>query len=478
MDLSKLSISNNHYKFIFGFIVFAGVLLWMINWYAARPLFIDEANVARNLYDRNFGQLFSPLDHDQYAPPFYLVLAKICGEVFGYGERALRIPSILGGLLTLIGLFIAGEKLELGKWGILPIALLFVNPTVLRFVGELKPYALDMGIAAMLIALAVYRSKPSWHWALLGVTLIWFSLPVVFVLAAISITSIWYGSWQDFKRWIFIILSWLGSFFLLYSILLKPSIGSSYLNDFHSTFFFPLPTTQGFNIKQAATLLLGQPRLAFGFTVAAIAWGSVISVFALAKAPRKVSLLLLLPVLIVFLVSATKNYSLIPRLMLFTLPGWWLLAAVGTAMLYRNLAKTILLKFGIVLLWSIVLLGTNVVKSYYSPLVFSDGKRLATEIDPGYIHIVHSSAAPTYDYYTRIHPETRTTNQNRVKSNNLQDQVESESYVALYDVLTQNSIVERVTQDSTWASTQGATEIRVVSMFRAKALYVKLPHKE
>jgi len=88
--------THRYQKPAFYCLIGAGLLLWLINWWHARPVFIDEANVARNLFDRSFTGFFQPLDHQQYAPPFFMVVSKLCGELFSYGERALRLPAIAG----------------------------------------------------------------------------------------------------------------------------------------------------------------------------------------------------------------------------------------------------------------------------------------------------------------------------------------------------------------------------------------------
>ena len=260
-------------------------------------------------------------------------------------------------------------------------------------------------------------------------------------------------------------------------MILRPSVGSNYLNNFHSSYFFPLPTVDGFDYKEALTILLAQPRLAFGFTAFAILWGLATSLVAIIEAPRRLSFLMISPLLIVILVSATKHYSLIPRLMLFTLPGWWLLSALGTKRLCEKIGHKTVYKYSIFFSWLVLTGGTNVVRHLYEPLLFSDSRKLTTQIDSGYVHILHKSAIPAYDYYNRIHPQTPYSDYMVIKEDDLQYQESPGTYVVLYDVTTQNSINNKVFRDSLWAVEQGAAEIRIRELFRAKSLYVKLTKK-
>ena len=470
-------MQTRDFKMAYALIVLLGTVLWGINWWANRPLFIDEANVARNLFDRSFAGLFAPLDHQQYAPPFYLVLVKCCGELFGYGERALRLPSLLGGLLAAAGLTWAGKELKLGGWTLLPVTLLFVNPMVLRFVGELKPYALDVGIASVILAFAVGDRRPSWRWAAGGMTAIWFSLPATFVLAATGLVALYESGRRDRWKWLGIAAGWMASLGLLYLLVLRPSIGSSYLNTFHRPYFFSLPFTADFDHHKSLSLLAAQPRLAFGFTILSIAWSSIILAFVSWKGANRTNLLLFLPVVIVFAASSLNYYSLISRLLLFTLPGWWLMAASAsrdlTAWLRKRAPRYVWLP---VVLWVFTATGTNVGRHYVSPLKFSDSRQLVTELDEGYTPIVDDISHPAFDYYHRIHPTYagRWAGGQPLRER-LSKQPLTGKYVMLYDVLTDEKYGNHVRPDSIWAVEHGATEVRLERYFRAARLYVALP---
>lgn len=472
-------VESRNLTIAYWLIVVLGVTLWLLNWWANRPLFIDEVNVARNLYDRSFTGLFLPLDHQQYAPPFYLVMAKSCGELFGYGERALRLPSLLGGAIAIIGLTRAGKQLKLKGWLLLPLALLFVNPTVLRYVSEVKPYSLDVGIASMLIAYAVKDRAPSWKWVVIGVMVLWFSLPSCFVLAAVGIVALLESKRKDRWKWVGVSGSWVLSLTVLYLLVLKPSIGSNYLNNFHEPYFFSLPFTSDFDLLKSLSLLVAQPRLAFGFTVVAIIWSGIVLLYALARMRNRVSALLILPLIIVFLASSLGYYSLITRLMLFTLPGWWLLAAIASQKMGEELLNGGYYKYLPILLWGATLTGTNVARHYVAPNKFSDSRKLVASIDTSYTPILDHASLPAYDYYHRIHPEDKDqTAHQQPTVQNLKDQPIPGRYVMLYEVLTPQSLRNRINRDSTWAANHGAVEIQLDSFFRAAALYIDIPAAE
>lgn len=452
--------------------------MWSINWWANRPLFIDEANIARNLYDRSWVGLFRPLDHQQYAPPLYLVVAKLCGELFGYGERSLRLPAMLGGLLTIYGLLVGGRSLQLSWWLLLPLALLFVNPSVLRYAGELKPYATDMGVAAVLLGYGLQSFTPGWKWAVTGAVTVWLSLPVAFILAALGTYHLLCTCapppgtapphrLAPVRPLLLTVGAWLLSFGILYFSLLQPSVGSKYLNVYHRAYFFPLPGDDAF--WSSAVLLVQQfPKLAFGYTAVAIAAGSAVALVALTLLRREVKSWLLLPLFFVTIASAFGYYSLLPRLLLFTLPGWWLLAAqVSQATLKRSppLVRPLIIGG-----WLIILGGTNVLRHFTDPETYSDARALAWELEPGYEPVLHHGALPAFDYYRRIHP-AGPREQEIPAPASFAGQNRPGGYVLLYDVLTQGNIRVSMRQDSSRAAERGC-HVRVKAYFRAKAVYV------
>ena len=462
-------------------LIAAGVSLWLINWWAARPLFLDEANVARNLYDRSFAGLFLPLDHRQYAPPLYLVLAKVCGELFGYGERSLRLPALLGGLMSVVGLLWARRELKLGWWGLLPLVLLFVNPYVLRYVTEVKPYGLDLGLAATFLAWAASNPKPDWKIGLAGAVGLWVSLPLVFVLAAVGLHKVVNLMWRPARHtapptglsdpsstlisWLLCGGGWLVSFGILYWLVLDPAVGSAYLRNYHSDYYFPLPGMMQFGT--VSDLVFTILRIPFGHTVLAGVIGLLTMILAVYYRRGR---WLLLPAALVLVASSFRFYSLMPRLLLFTLPGWWLAAAI----ISRQTDSSAVFRWTLLLLWVIVSGGTNVAKHFAWPVQTSDSRRLVREIEPGYTPVLHHGAVPAYDYYHRIHPGGSGLPY-PAEERRFGDLTDPERVVLLYDVLTQGNIRGSMTRDSTQAAVLGGCGVRKVEFYRAAAVYVDCP---
>ncbi|MBB4078217.1 hypothetical protein GGR28_000818 [Lewinella aquimaris] len=432
--------------------------MWTINLLYGRPLFIDEANVARNLYDRGYAALFAPLDHDQYAPPLYLMAGKFLGDVFGYAEIPLRIPAFLGGLLAVYGLYKSGRYLDLGPWVLLPLAFLFVNPTVLRYVGEIKPYGLDLGIAALLIALRLRprQRKEVWRWTVIGTIAPWLSLPSVFVLAAVGLLRL-----RTDWRYSLAIGAWLLSFAGLYFTVLRPSVGSGYLNSFHAEYFFPLATSWE-ELLQTGRIIFRMLRLSYGFTVVALVWGGALLVTGMLRLPTR-RLWLLLPLLVAMGASTLRLYSLIDRLLLFALPGVWLFTALSARSVYASLGKA---RPVALLLTVAVLGGTNIYRSFYEPVRFSDGRKLAEIARTAGAYTLHPDAVPVVEYYRRIHPQTSKEWVKKVGS--------GADHVLIYDVTTRESTRQTIRRDSIGAAERGCN-VLAEKLYRSGVLRLRCP---
>jgi len=262
-------------------------------------------------------------------------------------------------------------------------------------------------------------------------------------------------------------VTWLTAFGLLYFTVLAPSVGSTYLKVFHAPYFFPLPGDEHF-WSVATELTLGFPKLAFGYTAVAIGLGVLIALGAILRSRRGAALWLLLPIVFVTGASLFGFFSLIPRLLLFTLPGWWLLAGQQSQQLSRQLPP--LATPFIVGLWLVVMGGTNVLRHFVTPERFSDARALVWELEPGYQPLLHHGAVPTFDYYQRIHPKGPQS-AFIARESNISEATLPGRYVLLYDVLTQGNIRVSARQDSLWAAERGC-KVRVAAHFRAKAIYV------
>lgn len=87
-------------------------------------------------------------------PPGYQILLYFVEQSIGDSETALRLPSVIAGILTIPMIFLLGRKLLSDSAGLFASAFLAVAPIHIWFSQEARPYA----ILILLVAISVYFS--------------------------------------------------------------------------------------------------------------------------------------------------------------------------------------------------------------------------------------------------------------------------------------------------------------------------------
>lgn len=230
--------------------VAVGATLRIVHWHAAGAFWGDEAALAHNLATRTAAQLFRPLDHWQAAPVGFLVLERWLGLASGWDEGIMRLLPLLAAIATLI----LGARAVRAACGPAPAAvatlLLACSPEMIRYAGELKPYASDAMVSVGLFALTL-RAVGRGGWrragplAMAGVVAPWFSLPSTFVLAAIGVCLIGRLGRAGHRRWALgcaaLAAAWAASFGVEYALSLRSAAQAAEVRGYWSGSFAPFP---------------------------------------------------------------------------------------------------------------------------------------------------------------------------------------------------------------------------------------------
>jgi len=111
-----------------------------------RSLWYDEytyigSGIIYELPNKNFKTVIIEIAEDRHAPLYYLILSIWIG-VFGDSELALRIPSVMFGILSILIIFYIGKELFNHKVGLISSFLLSINLIHIIFSQEGKMYSL------------------------------------------------------------------------------------------------------------------------------------------------------------------------------------------------------------------------------------------------------------------------------------------------------------------------------------------------
>lgn len=132
-----------------------------------RGLWIDEVSSVAQANLSFHGMLHSLRTVDVH-PPLYFALLWLDVRVFGAGELAVRLPSIVAGILLVPALYAAGRDLYDRRAGLAAAAFAALAPQAVWYAQEARMYALFMLFAVLAVwgQVRVLRHGRARDWAL------------------------------------------------------------------------------------------------------------------------------------------------------------------------------------------------------------------------------------------------------------------------------------------------------------------------
>ena len=170
-----------------------GVALRVVRFLSRYPLWHDEAFIAANFIDRDYGDLAGRLDYLQVCPILFLWIELTVVKLFGFSEWTLRAFPALCGIGALVLFRDLARRTLPGLGYPLAVAILAVSYAPLRHGNEVKSYATDLFVAIGLLLLAVRwldrpdRTGPLWWLAIAAVPALASSFPAIFVVGGILV---------------------------------------------------------------------------------------------------------------------------------------------------------------------------------------------------------------------------------------------------------------------------------------------------
>jgi hypothetical protein len=330
-------------------IAIAGAGLLVVQWAAARPLWLDEELLAINLRDRGIPTYFEPLWLGQFAPFGWLVLERLVVIAFGTSERALRCLPVLFGIATLATAVWIGRRWMTAAGAATLVILCAGSQWLTFYFLELKSYSADAFFALLLPAVAAWSvdeitvarpsHRPAIFWIMASIAQ-WFANGALFVtpLCALMLAAMLArrDGWRSALRFSCVGIVWLGSFALNGMFVLRHAQASAYLQSFWA-FAFPPPSAGAVGTLQWVGTQLaafggkpGSTRFGVLLWIAAIAGFFVHGRFAAgAMTRRTVALFYATVPLSAVLLATLRLVPFYERLTLWMLPALY----VGVALL-------------------------------------------------------------------------------------------------------------------------------------------------
>ncbi len=395
-------------------LLFIGFALRLRQYLSGRSLWADEAMLALNIVNRNFAQLFQPLDYDQGAPLGFLLVEKLFNAILGRHELVLRFFPFLAGVasLWLFHRLLISLQVTNRQSTLFTLALFAFNPQLVDYSSEAKQYIVDVAVALglLLLAIPIFQNQTNKKnfslLAITGILALWFSHPALFVLAGIGIALvIQFLQTRDYKnlRTTGVIgLLWLANLAVLYFINLRNLSQNDYLADYWATGFIPLPPWS--DLGWINELITYQFDIRFTPLLALVliltGW------FVLFRDERILAVALALTTFFAFIASAMRLYPVNGRLSLFLIPLGILLLGKTIEFLQKTFSQNRIISISIVTLLGGYLLISPLVTSlqnFISPKYYEHIRPamqvLADSWKDGDALFVTAWAEPAFRYY-------------------------------------------------------------------------------
>jgi uncharacterized membrane protein len=308
----------------------AGILLRLRQYLTGRSLWMDEAMLALNIVNRNFGELLKPLDYDQGAPIGFLLVEKVLNLLLGRSEYVLRLLPLLLGILSIWLFYLLLKRVTMGAGLIAALALFVFNPRLIYYSSEVKQYIVDVTVTLALLLLAAplleskFQKRNTMRLAVAGFVALWFSHPAIFVLAGTGLTLVIIclerrdtaNLWYVLGMGIF----WLATLGLLYLLILNDLRQNAYMLEYWQGAFLPMPpwSDPGWFTSSLAgniSVQYGIPyAVYFVFGLMLAGW------FVLWQTRRNYAIAFGMILLITLFASALRLYPVLERMVLFLIP--------------------------------------------------------------------------------------------------------------------------------------------------------------
>ena len=330
-----------------------GVVVRLTDYLSVRSLWTDEAALAVN-FRRPLSQLlFTSLSHHQSAPPGFLALEWLSREALGESELSLRLPALLASLLTLAVVWWVTNRIA-GEWaGLLGLAVVALNPRMIYYATEIKQYALDALLVAVVYAMMSWAApqntirKPAFPFvALAGTLVILTSNPATLILAGVSVALLTMAATRRDRHAMMIAMAlgmvWLGAV-MVYVALFVTNTGfgdGRYLTEYWRSrdAFFPWPVVSPSALVEWAHLRLvdisGDPFRFPHWSILAVC--TVGGVYAVSRRNVILAWSMILGAAATLVASAMTLYPLSGRLLLFAIPIFAIALATLVAQLWQT----------------------------------------------------------------------------------------------------------------------------------------------
>jgi hypothetical protein len=319
--------------------VLIGVILRARRYFQDRGVMHDEAQLAINVITKSFGDLIHPLDiGDQASPVGFVLLQKTATILFGTGEWSIRLIPFLASIIALPLFLITARRIAGPTAAFFATLWLALAEHAIYYGAEGKQYSFDLLCTIIILYFAIkpITGKSLAILTAVGALLIWFSFPILFVLAGVGIAIGIELLRSKCYRMLNLVAAmgflWLGSFLANYLLITRYYAASDYLVNYWDTkysAFAPLKIASAHDLMWYPRAFIGLFEYPLGITpgttkampialLATIAF--ILGGWMLIRRASRTFWILAITVFACVAASALKKYPFAERQLLFLMP--------------------------------------------------------------------------------------------------------------------------------------------------------------
>ena len=266
----------------------AGLLLRLIS--INQSLWLDEATTAivAGFSLTDFFAKFMPAD---FHPPLYYLVIHYWSLLFGTSEIAIRIPSVIFGLLTIYITYLIAKQFKSDNkskiiWPIVPALFLATSGLHIYYSQEARMYSLATFLVTLIIYLFILKK---WSWLSLSFVLLFLTDYLAMIIIPVLFAYTYFNDKKFFKKLVYSAIPVFATFLLWWPTLNKQLSAGFALKETSSAWWNALGPVTFKNVALIPTkFLIGrvsfENKLLYGIIMIVI---STIFIYVIGRAKNK-----------------------------------------------------------------------------------------------------------------------------------------------------------------------------------------------
>ncbi len=287
-----------------------------------QSLWLDEATTAlvARMDLSDFFTKFMPAD---FHPPLYYLVVNLWSRFFGYSEIALRMPSVIFGVLTVCVIYVIAKDLKY-KWPIVPALFLATSSLHIYYSQEARMYSMATFLVSLIFLLFI---KKQWFLMSISFVLLFFTDYLSVIVVPVLFLYQFMVNRKDFRKFLILIVPVWTAFLFWWPTLNKQLTAGLSLKEASSAWWNALGPVTIKNVALIPTkFLIGRVsfdnKILYGLIMVVI---SVIFIYVMGKAKNKLTWYWFAGSLVIGIILSFYIPTLTYFRYLFILPAFYLL---------------------------------------------------------------------------------------------------------------------------------------------------------